>query len=146
MTRVSTHLMFQGKASDALAFYASVFSDFQTIKREDYGVDDAGPEGTVKLAIISFHGAILQVIDSPIPHDFDFTPSMSLFVDCEDEAELEEYFMALSDGGEVMMPLNNYGFSQRFGWCRDRFGMSWQLNLPLKGAARARLRTDDAWR
>ena len=120
MTRVSTHLMFQGKASDALAFYASVFSDFQTIKREDYGVDDAGPEGTVKLAIISFHGAILQVIDSPIPHDFDFTPSMSLFVDCEDEAELEEYFMALSDGGEVMMPLNNYGFSQRFGWCRDR--------------------------
>ena len=130
MTRVSTHLMFQGKASDALAFYASVFSDFQTIKREDYGVDDAGPEGTVKLAIISFHGAILQVIDSPIPHDFDFTPSMSLFVDCEDEAELEEYFMALSDGGEVMMPLNNYGFSQRFGWCRDRFGMSWQLNLP----------------
>ena len=130
MTRVSTHLMFQGKASDALAFYASVFSDFQTIKREDYGVADAGPEGTVKLAIISFHGAILQVIDSPIPHDFDFTPSMSLFVDCEDEAELEQYFMALSDGGEVMMPLNNYGFSQRFGWCRDRFGMSWQLNLP----------------
>ena len=76
-------------------------------------------KGPVKLAIISFHGAILQVIDSPIPHDFDFTPSMSLFVDCEDEAELEEYFMALSDGGEVMMPLNNYGFSQRF-W----------LNLP----------------
>ena len=130
MTRVSTHLMFQGNASQALAFYASVFSDFQTIKREDYGAADAGPEGTVKLATISFHGAILQVIDSPIPHDFDFTPSMSLLVDCEDEAELEEYFVALSDGGEVMMPLNNYGFSQRFGWCRDRFGMSWQLNLP----------------
>ena len=68
MTRVSTHLMFQGKVSDALAFYASVFSDFQTIKREDYGVDDAGSEGTVKLAIISFHGAI-PAIDSPIPHD-----------------------------------------------------------------------------
>lgn len=130
MTQVSTHLMFQGKASDALAFYASVFSDFQTIQREDYGVDDAGPEGTVKLAIISFHGAILQVIDSPIKHDFDFTPSMSLLVDCEDEAELEKYFVALSEGGEVMMPLNNYGFSQRFGWCRDRFGMSWQVNLP----------------
>ena len=93
MTQVSTHLMFQGKASDALAFYASVFSDFQTIQREDYGVDDAGPEGTVKLAIISFHGAILQVIDSPIKHDFDFTPSMSLLVDCEDEAELESILL-----------------------------------------------------
>ena len=130
MTRVSTHLMFQGNASDALDFYSSVFADFQTITREDYGAADAGPEGTVKLAIISFHGAILQVIDSPIKHAFDFTPSMSLLVDCEDEAELEQYFMALSEGGEVMMPLNNYGFSQRFGWCRDRFGVSWQLNLP----------------
>jgi len=35
----------------------------------------------------------------------------------------------LAEGGRVLMPLNNYGFSQRFGWLADRFGVSWQLNL-----------------
>ena len=129
MTSVSTHIMFQGDASEALALYASIFPGFQTIEREDYGVEDVGPVGTVKLATINFNSATLKVIDSPIPHDFDFTPSMSLFVDCQNDPELERCFAALSDGGEVMMPLNNYGFSQRFGWCRDRFGLSWQLNL-----------------
>ena len=89
-----------------------------------------GPAGTIKLATIEFNGATLQVIDSPIPHDFDFTPSMSLFVDCESEEQLTAAFAALSEGGEVMMPLNNYGFSKQFGWCKDRFGLSWQLNLP----------------
>lgn len=122
--------MFQGQAADALALYASVFSNFKTLAREDYAEGDLAPAGTVKLATIDFNGAILQVIDSPVPHAFDFTPSMSLFVDCADEAELTYAFEVLSEGGEVMMPLDNYGFSKRFGWCRDRFGLSWQINLP----------------
>ena len=130
MTRVSTHIMFQGQAGPALALYASIFPGFKTIAREDYGEGDMEPAGTIKLATIEFNGATLQVIDSPIPHDFDFTPSMSLFVDCESEEQLTAAFAALSEGGEVMMPLNNYGFSKQFGWCKDRFGLSWQLNLP----------------
>ena len=54
---------------------------------------------------------------------------MSLFVDCESEAEIEEVFSRLSTGGLVLMPLDNYGFSTKFGWVKDRFGPSWQLNL-----------------
>ena len=69
-------------------------------------------------------------IDSPTKHKFTFTPSMSLFVDCEDQAELEAAFDRLADGGKVLMPVNNYGFSTRFGWVNDRYGVSWQLNLP----------------
>jgi predicted 3-demethylubiquinone-9 3-methyltransferase (glyoxalase superfamily) len=42
---------------------------------------------------------------------------------------LERVFAILSEGGEVLMPLDNYGFSQKFGWVNDRFGVSWQLNL-----------------
>lgn len=70
-------------------------------------------------------------IDSSVKHNFTFTPSMSIFVDCEDEAELNEAFrQPLSAGGAVLMPLDNYGFSTQFGWVTDRFGVSWQLNLP----------------
>jgi predicted 3-demethylubiquinone-9 3-methyltransferase (glyoxalase superfamily) len=54
---------------------------------------------------------------------------MSIFVDCEDEAELDEAFKELSAGGEVLMPVGDYGFSAKFGWVNDRFGVSWQLNL-----------------
>jgi uncharacterized glyoxalase superfamily protein PhnB len=43
--------------------------------------------------------------------------------------ELERVFGILADGGKVHMPLDNYGFSRRFGWVDDRFGVSWQLNL-----------------
>ena len=55
---------------------------------------------------------------------------MSIFVDCDSRSELERVFAALSDGGEVFMPLDNYRFSEAFGWVIDRFGVSWQVNLP----------------
>ena len=82
------------------------------------------------MAQVRFADHSLIVIDSPVPHDFGFTPSMSLFVDFESEADLERVFDRLSAGGDVMMPLDDYGFSARFGWVSDRFGVSWQLNLP----------------
>ena len=68
--------------------------------------------------------------DSPVKHGFSFTPSSSTFVDFDSEAELERTYRVLADGGHVLMPLGNYGFSKRFGWLNDRFGVSWQLNLP----------------
>jgi predicted 3-demethylubiquinone-9 3-methyltransferase (glyoxalase superfamily) len=70
-----------------------------------------------------------MAIDSPVKHDFTFTPAMSLFVDCADEAEIDALFAKLSEGGKVLMPLAAYPFSRKFGWLSDRFGVSWQLNL-----------------
>jgi uncharacterized glyoxalase superfamily protein PhnB len=55
---------------------------------------------------------------------------MSLFVDCDSAAVLDAAFAQLAEGGQILMPIASYGFSQRFGWCCDRFGVSWQLNLP----------------
>ena len=72
----------------------------------------------------------IVAIDSPVTHAFTFTPSMSLFVDCESAESLDAAFAQLAQGGHVLMPIADYGFSQRFGWCTDRFGVSWQLNLP----------------
>ncbi|MEQ9507877.1 MAG: VOC family protein [Alloalcanivorax xenomutans] len=51
-------------------------------------------------------------------------------MDCDSEEELTSLYNRLSEQGEVMMPLDDYGFSTRFAWVADRFGVSWQLNLP----------------
>lgn len=71
--------------------------------------------------------------DSPIEHDSSFTPSCSIFVEFDSVAELDRVFGALSEDGQILMPLDDYGFSQRFGWLNDRFGVSWQLSLADEG-------------
>lgn len=131
MPLLSTHLMFQGEARQAIALYTSVFSDFSIQSMEEYGAGDEAVAGTIKTATVSFGQQRLIIIDSPIQHAFSFTPSVSLFVDFHREVELAATFALLSEAGEVMMPLDDYGFSRKFGWVADRFGVSWQLNLLL---------------
>src|SRR5437763_492691 len=82
-----------------------------------------GKEGSVTKADFTRAGNRLACIDSPAKHDFTFTPSISLFAECADEADLDRAFAALSAGGAVMMPPGNYGFSQKFTWVSDRFGV-----------------------
>jgi predicted 3-demethylubiquinone-9 3-methyltransferase (glyoxalase superfamily) len=128
---VSTFLMFQdGNAQAAMSLYASVFPGLRTERVERYGPGEPGPEGTVKVALVDLNGHRLMFSDSFVKHAFTFTPSVSLFVDFATADELDAAFAKLADGGNAFMPLGNYGFSRRFGWCCDRFGVSWQLNLP----------------
>jgi predicted 3-demethylubiquinone-9 3-methyltransferase (glyoxalase superfamily) len=121
--------MFEGTAEEAMNFYVSLFPDSEIGEIERYGPGDQGVEGSIKIAAFTLAGRDFICIDSPIKHEFSFTPSISLFVDCKDKMELEEAFSRLSSGGAILMPLDNYGFSARFGWVNDRFGVSWQLNL-----------------
>jgi predicted 3-demethylubiquinone-9 3-methyltransferase (glyoxalase superfamily) len=127
--RVATHLMFAGDGSAALELYGATFPQFSIVRIERYGPGESGAEGSVKRADAALGGHALIIIDSPVKHAFTFTPAISLFVDCATAAELDAAFAALSNGGQIFMPLDNYGFSRRFGWCSDRFGVSWQLNL-----------------
>jgi predicted 3-demethylubiquinone-9 3-methyltransferase (glyoxalase superfamily) len=122
--------MFEGSAEAALNFYVTLFPGSRIDRIERYGPGEPGAEGSVKRADCTVAGQSLICIDSPVKHAFTFTPSMSLFVDCESEAELDEAFGQISDGGSVLMPPGNYGFSTKFAWVSDRFGVSWQLNLP----------------
>lgn len=134
MTKIATFLMFSGekhgKAEEAINFYIAQFrnSRIDSIKR--YGPGENEPEGTVMFATFTLNGRQFMAIDSAAPHQFNFTPSISLFVDCETEQETDRLFGSLSEAGQVLMPLDNYGFSRRFGWINDRFGVSWQINLP----------------
>ena len=127
--KVTTFLMFEGTATEAMNLYVSVFGGSEILEVERYGPGEQGAEGTVKTASFTLAGQEFLCIDSPIKHGFTFTPSISLFVECESEAELDAAFNRLSDGGSVLMPVGNYGFSTKFGWLSDRFGVSWQLNL-----------------
>ena len=128
--RAATHLMFAGEASLALDLYSSTFPSFRVERVERYGPGEPGAGGSVKCAQASLDGHALIIIDSPVKRAFTFTPAISLFLDCDSREELDSAFTKLSGSGQVFMPPDNYGFSGRFGWCSDRFGVSWQLNLP----------------
>jgi predicted 3-demethylubiquinone-9 3-methyltransferase (glyoxalase superfamily) len=129
-TTITPFLMFTGSAEEAMDFYVSLFPGAAIEEIERWGADDQGVEGSVKLATFSLNGQKIMCTDSPPVHDFTFTPSISLFVTCVEENELDRYSDAFSKDGKFLMPPDNYGFSTKFAWVQDRFGVSWQLNLP----------------
>lgn len=129
--QIRTFLMFQnGGAEEAVRHYASLLPDSRIEDIQRYGADGPGAPGTVNQATFTLLGQRFMCIDSPIAHDFDFTPSMSLYVDCTDASEFDRLHRGLGDGGQELMPPDDYGFSRRFAWVVDRHGVSWQINLP----------------
>ena len=127
---ITTFLMFEGGAEEAMNFYLSLFDDAEVVSITRYGAEGPGPEGSVMQATFTLAGRRFMCSDSFVHHDFTFTPSVSLFVDCNDEAELDRLYAALLGDRQPLMPLGDYGFSKKFGWVNDQFGVSWQLNLP----------------
>jgi predicted 3-demethylubiquinone-9 3-methyltransferase (glyoxalase superfamily) len=79
-------------------------------------------------AKFTLSGREFMCIDSAVKHQFTFTPAMSLYVDCSSEDEVEKLFGALSESGQVLMPLGAYPFSKKYAWLSDKFGVSWQLS------------------
>ncbi|MFF4436176.1 VOC family protein [Streptomyces sp. NPDC001621] len=127
--KITTFLMFEGDAENAMTFYSTLFDDAEIVSIQRYGADGPGKEGSVQHATFSLAGEQFMCIDSPAKHAFAFTPAISLFVQCADEAEIDRLYTALAEQGTELMPLGDYGFSPKFGWINDRFGVSWQLNL-----------------
>lgn len=119
-----------GRAEAAIALYTSAFKDSRVDHIERWGPEDE-PEvdGTVKHASFSLDGQEFMAQDSALGHQFTFTPALSIFVRCDSEPEIDELFARLSDGGQVLMELAQYPFSEKFAWLNDPFGVSWQLSL-----------------
>ena len=128
--KIIPFLTFQkNDAEQAMNLYVNLFENSQIVDIQRWGAEGPGKEGTIMRALFELNGQTFLCSDSPPVHDWDFTPAVSNYVECEDEEEIERLFSNLSDNGQVAMPLNDYGFSQKFGWVIDRFGVSWQLNL-----------------
>jgi predicted 3-demethylubiquinone-9 3-methyltransferase (glyoxalase superfamily) len=130
MTSVTPFLMFEGQAEAAMRFYVGLLPDAAVTRLGRYGPEGPGAEGQVYQGAFTLAGREFRCFDSPVHHAFTFTPALSLFVDCRDEVEIERLYAALATDGQVLMEIADYGFSKRFGWINDRFGVSWQLNLP----------------
>jgi predicted 3-demethylubiquinone-9 3-methyltransferase (glyoxalase superfamily) len=135
MQKVVPCLMFVGdqcgRAAEAIDLYLSAFPGSRVISIERFGGDAGGEQG-VKHARFEIAGQEVAAMDSAADHRFTFTPAISLFVECDDAAVIDAAWNTLADGGQVLMPLQSYDFSPKFGWLQDRFGVTWQLSLPLE--------------
>ncbi len=108
-------LWFDGKAGEAARFYCSVFNDSRI---------------TVNTAMVvnfEIQGQLFMALNGG--PQYSINPSVSFFVVCESEAETEAVWNSLADGGLVLMPLDKYEWSEKYGWVQDRFGVSWQISF-----------------
>jgi predicted 3-demethylubiquinone-9 3-methyltransferase (glyoxalase superfamily) len=128
--QITTFLTFQeNNAEQAMNFYVELFDNSKIIEVRRYGKDGPAKEGSVMKAMFELNGKQFICSDSYIKHEWTFTPAVSMFVECKTDSEMESLFKNLSKNGKVFMPMDNYGFSQKFGWVEDKFGVSWQLNF-----------------
>ncbi|MGI5861130.1 MAG: VOC family protein [Myxococcales bacterium] len=105
-----------GKAEAAMRQYTSVFPNARIESIERYAAGE-GPEGTVKHGRFVIAGELMAAMDSHLAHDITFNEALSLQVMCSDQAEIDKYWAALSEGGQP----------GPCGWLKDRFGLSWQV-------------------
>jgi predicted 3-demethylubiquinone-9 3-methyltransferase (glyoxalase superfamily) len=131
MQKLMPCLWFDSQAEEAANYYVSLFgnSEFGQIARYGKAASEASdlPEGSVMTVTFKLDGQEFMALNGG-PH-FTFTPGTSFFVHCKTKEELDGFWRKLSDGGSVLMPLDKYPFSERYGWVQDRFGVSWQLIL-----------------
>jgi len=124
-------LWFKSEAEEAVKFYTCLFDEAAIANTSRYGKEGyeqhGMPEGTVLSMNFTLSGKNFLALNGG-PH-YSFTPAVSFFVVCESMVELENLWEGLANGGTVMMPLDNYEWSEKYGFLEDRFGVSWQLSF-----------------
>lgn len=131
MTRIVPCLWFDTAAEEAAHLYTSIFPNAAIGRIARYGEEGreihVKPPGSVMTVEFALDGySLLGLNGGPM---FRFTPAISLFAMFETEAEVNAAWAALGEGGAVLMPLDAYPWSPRYGWLNDRYGVSWQLAL-----------------
>ena len=121
MQKITPFLWFDGKAEEAMNFYASIFKNSQIGSITRYGEEGPGPAGTVMTATFQLDGQEFIALNGG--PQFKFTEAISFSVNCEMQEEVDELWEKLSQGGE----------QQQCGWLKDKFGLSWQINPTALG-------------
>jgi predicted 3-demethylubiquinone-9 3-methyltransferase (glyoxalase superfamily) len=115
MPKTTPWLWFDTEAENAAEFYVSVFPNSRILDVSRYGAAGPRPEGMVMTVSFELDGQQYGALNGG--PDSEFNEAVSFLVDCEDQAEVDHYWNALSDGGE----------EGPCGWLKDRFGLSWQI-------------------
>jgi predicted 3-demethylubiquinone-9 3-methyltransferase (glyoxalase superfamily) len=115
MSAITPCLWFDTEAEEAARFYTSVFPGSKVVTTSRYG--EAGPReaGLVMTVEFELNGQSFTALNGG--PDFTFNEAISFQVSCQDQAEVDRYWTALSEGGE----------EGPCGWLKDRFGVSWQI-------------------
>jgi predicted 3-demethylubiquinone-9 3-methyltransferase (glyoxalase superfamily) len=137
MQKISPHLWFDKEAKEAAEFYASIFPDSKVINTTTLHNTPSGDSDVVSFEL--WGQKFMAISAGPL---FKFNPSVSFIVNFdpllfdrssspEKEAreKIDRVWEKLSEGGTVLMPLDEYPFSERYGWLQDKYGLSWQLIL-----------------
>ncbi|NCD20232.1 MAG: VOC family protein [Actinobacteria bacterium] len=129
-------LAFHGNAREAMEFYQSVFGGELGISTfADFGAVPPGDPGADHIMHAQLDAADLTLMASDLPPGMPHTPgeTVSLVLWGDDEAKLRGWYEALSEGGEVSMPLERQIWGDLYGDFRDRFGISWSVNISTPG-------------
>jgi predicted 3-demethylubiquinone-9 3-methyltransferase (glyoxalase superfamily) len=116
MPKLTPFLWFDTQGEDAAAFYASIFPSSKITHVARYGPAGPGPEGAAMTVSFELEGQQFVALNGGPAHT-PFTEAISFVIDCDDQAEVDHYWHALTDGGE----------EGPCGWLKDRFGLSWQV-------------------
>jgi predicted 3-demethylubiquinone-9 3-methyltransferase (glyoxalase superfamily) len=119
--RIVPFLWFDGKAEEAAKFYTSIFKNSKIESITRYPEGSPGPAGTVMTVTFRLDGQEFIALNGG--PQFKFTEAISFSVDCQSQAEVDEFWERLSEGGET----------GPCGWLKDRFGLSWQINPRVLG-------------
>jgi predicted 3-demethylubiquinone-9 3-methyltransferase (glyoxalase superfamily) len=134
MPQITPFLTFNDQAEQAIEFYTALFPDSRILKKTYYGEGMPLAAGTLLVAEFELLGKPYTALNAG--ENFRFSDAFSMSLRCENQPEVDHYWSALTEGGEEIM----------CGWCRDRFGLAWQVNPPEielvtgpdpEGAARA---------
>jgi len=115
MQRISPFLWFENQAEEAATFYTSIFKDSKITNVVRYGPAGPGPEGSAMTVSFQLEGMEFTALNGG--PQFRFTEAVSFYVRCQTQAEVDELWEQLTEGGE----------EGPCGWLKDRYGLSWQV-------------------
>ncbi len=122
--KIVPHLWFNRDAQEAVRFYISLFSDSRVVAEAKI---EGTPSGDTDIISFNLQGQRFMAINGGPA--FSFSEAVSFFVYCGSDSEIERLYEQLSENGSVLMPLGKYDWTRRYAWVKDRFGVSWQLDV-----------------
>lgn len=123
MPIITPHLWFDKEAKEAAEFYTSLLPDSRVTNITTLHDTPSGDCDVVSFELAN--QPFMAISAGPL---FKFNPSASFHIACQTKNEVDALWEKLSVGGQVMIPLGAYPFSEHYGWTADRYGVSWQVS------------------